>query len=499
MAGRKRRRSKGGAASARATAARATKKSKTPAAKVTIGINKVEPADERTLRSKQKVRNQLAIGEEAYEPWLHSFKDGDTYEAVPFEQLSVYGPDGEDSRYVLATKAGEGSFSCVYKGWDTDEDCWVAMKFTLSSGKEEYTILRQLHDASEACSDGEDCHNGMNANAIIMPKACFDCVTSLGTIIKCIVMEYKPHCLSSLITCPSTEQPLGVRHLIHISRQLLSAVAFLENQGHIHCDIKPQNIVYENEDGKLNVRLADFGSCIVEGSGYLNDYIVTRPYRPPEVMLGLCLTSAVDIWSVGCVIMELILGQTLFSSTDHFQLITTMVETLGMPSNHFIQRCLNWETYFVRPRALTCPDAFDHPPLPAQISVKRSRTKRGTLYYHDANTAASKFARPEPEVADYPSCNAQLPSCMGRQPSIGNGWTMRLSSTTNNWYYANSHLGATQWQRPVKQTLRAKVEQKIGGYMQVKQFQKLFSVLEKMLSWDPDERITAQEGLEAIS
>ena len=99
-------------------------------------------------------------------------------------------------RYVLATKAGEGSFSCVYKGWDTDEDCWVAMKvrkrappapelecmakrartlarprvrvhglggdvhvtvsspaqFTLSSGKEEYTILRQLHDASEACS-----------------------------------------------------------------------------------------------------------------------------------------------------------------------------------------------------------------------------------------------------------------------------------------------------------------------------------------------------------
>ena len=54
-------------------------------------------------------------------------------------------------------------------------------------------------------------------------------------------------------------------------------------------------------------RLADFGSCTTDGHE-VNEYIVTRPYRPPEVMLGLPLTAAADVWSCGCVLMELIMG-----------------------------------------------------------------------------------------------------------------------------------------------------------------------------------------------
>ena len=72
---------------------------------------------------------------------------------------------------------------------------------------------------------------------------------------------------------------------------------------------------------------------------------------------------------------------------------------------------------------------------------------------------------------------------------------MRMSSTTGNWYYANAKLGATQWQRPVRQSLRSKVESTIGGYFQVASFCHLFSVVEKMLVWDPDERITARAFL----
>ena len=75
---------------------------------------------------------------------------------------------------------------------------------------------------------------------------------------------------------------------------------------------------------------------------------------------------------------------------------------------------------------------------------------------------------------------------------------MRMSSTTGNWYYANAKLGATQWQRPVRQSLRTKVEATIGGYFQVAAFCHLFSVVEKMLVWDPDERISAREAAESI-
>jgi hypothetical protein len=66
-------------------------------------------------------------------------------------------------------------------------------------------------------------------------------------------------------------------------------------------------------------------------------------------------------------------------------------------------------------------------------------------------------------------------------------------------YYANAKLGATQWQRPVRQSLRSKVESTIGGYFQVASFCHLFTVVEKMLVWDPEERISAREAAELIS
>ena len=282
-----------------------------------------------------------------------------------------------------------------------------------------------------------------------------------------------------------------------IAKQLLQAVMFLHDHGHVHCDIKPQNILYKqnaNEDGKIEIRLADFGSCIVDTAD-CNDYIVTRPYRPPEVMLGVPLTSAADVWSCGCVIMELILGAPLFTSNDHFQLVTAMVELLGVPSNQLINRCTAADMYFVRPRALTCPEAFDHPPTPHHVTVKRSRNKRSTLYYHDTESNTSSFERPTLKKDDLPNVKGQLPSF---------DWQMRMSSSTGNWYYANAKLGkrlghaldparqkltasrcdcagATQWQRPIRQSLRSKVEATIGPYFQVAAFTTLFSVVEKML------------------
>jgi serine/threonine protein kinase len=193
--------------------------------------------------------------------------------------------------------------------------------------------VNKLNMAGRMCNMGD----GMNGQSIIQVKECFDSRTPRGTVVLCIVMEYVPQVLTTLLTAynPFAAQPLGIRSLLSIAKQLMQAVMYLHDHGHVHCDIKPQNILYKSsttEDGKIEIRLADFGSCIVD-TGDCNDYIVTRPYRPPEVMLGVPLTSAADVWSCGCVIMELILGAPLFTSNDHFQLITAMVELLGVPTN----------------------------------------------------------------------------------------------------------------------------------------------------------------------
>eukprot|EP01046_Picozoa_sp_COSAG06_P020638 COSAG06_NODE_1519_length_9208_cov_3.443957_1_plen_86_part_00 len=76
-----------------------------------------------------------------------------------------------------------------------------------------------------------------------------------------------------------------------------------------------------------------------------------------------------------------------------------------------ISRCTQAETYFVRPRALTCPEAFDHPPVPHHVTVKRSRNKRSTLYYHDTESNTSSFERPQLKKDDLPNVKV---SCTNR-------------------------------------------------------------------------------------
>ena len=92
-------------------------------------------------------------------------------------------------------------------------------------------------------------------------------------------------------------------------KSLLTQLLFLKKNGVIHCDIKPENILLTNK-GK-NLKLIDYGS-----STFLDDvsywYLQTRPYRAPEISLGLPFDFSVDIWSLGCLFYELLTFDLLF-------------------------------------------------------------------------------------------------------------------------------------------------------------------------------------------
>lgn len=91
---------------------------------------------------------------------------------------------------------------------------------------------------------------------------------------------------------------------------MILALKFLKSKGIIHCDLKPENILFLKK-GK-NVKLIDFGSAT-----FINDtafyYLQTRPYRAPEVVFGCEFDFAVDMWSIGCIIYELITSDILFN------------------------------------------------------------------------------------------------------------------------------------------------------------------------------------------
>ena len=103
----------------------------------------------------------------------------------------------------------------------------------------------------------------------------------------------------------------------------------------IHCDLKPENILLRHPK-RSAIKVIDFGSsCRSDRRMY--SYIQSRFYRSPEVMLGLPYTVAIDVWSLGCILIEMHTGEPLFSGSDQLDQMRRLVEVLGMPPESMVE------------------------------------------------------------------------------------------------------------------------------------------------------------------
>ena len=99
-----------------------------------------------------------------------------------------------------------------------------------------------------------------------------------------------------------------------VARQVLQALAFLHGLGILHCDVKPENILLKSYS-RCEVKLIDLGSsCLITDPPA--GYVQSRAYRAPEVVLGCGYGPSIDVWSVGCVVAELVAGRVLLPSTS---------------------------------------------------------------------------------------------------------------------------------------------------------------------------------------
>jgi len=121
------------------------------------------------------------------------------------------------------------------------------------------------------------------------------------------------------------------------SRHLLKSLEFLSRSDVdiIHCDLKPENILLKNPR-RSAIKLIDFGSsCYLNKRAY--SYIQSRFYRSPEVLLGLPYTQKIDMWSLGCVCVEMHTGEPLFGGANQADQICRIVDILGMPPASMIR------------------------------------------------------------------------------------------------------------------------------------------------------------------
>ncbi|GAA5908311.1 hypothetical protein JCM6882_006798 [Rhodosporidiobolus microsporus] len=120
------------------------------------------------------------------------------------------------------------------------------------------------------------------------------------------------------------------------SDQTLRGLKALHSAAVLHRDLKPSNLLL---NANCDLKICDFGlarsamSSETEAVGFMTEYVATRWYRAPEIMLTFKeYTFAIDVWSVGCILAEMLNGKPLFPGRDYHHQLTLILGVLGTPS-----------------------------------------------------------------------------------------------------------------------------------------------------------------------
>lgn len=221
-------------------------------------------------------------------------------------------------QYHVECLLGKGSFGAVWKAHVNSRI--VAIKSVrFQDGGREVQVLREL-------------------------RGCPNIVTMLGLFVSGVagsdghgqslnlVLEYMPDTLQRIVR-HHRYKGLSV-HMMHVrlySYQLLRGLASLFRKGIVHRDFKPANLLVHPRS--MVLKICDFGTSKMPGEDEpASVYLCSRFYRAPELILSSESTHAVDLWSAGCIVVELIRGQVLFQGKDGADQLSCIAEICGTPT-----------------------------------------------------------------------------------------------------------------------------------------------------------------------
>lgn len=137
-------------------------------------------------------------------------------------------------------------------------------------------------------------------------------------------------------------QPLTDSHYQSFIYQILCGLKYIHSADVLHRDLKPGNLLV-NADCEL--KICDFGLArgfledVEQNAGFMTEYVATRWYRAPEIMLSFTnYTKAIDIWSVGCILAELLGGKPIFRGKDYVDQLNQILLILGTPPESTLTR-----------------------------------------------------------------------------------------------------------------------------------------------------------------
>ncbi|EEB09351.1 CMGC/MAPK protein kinase Pmk1 [Schizosaccharomyces japonicus yFS275] len=144
-------------------------------------------------------------------------------------------------------------------------------------------------------------------------------------------------------------QPLTDAHFQSFIYQILCGLKYIHSANVIHRDLKPGNLLV-NADCEL--KICDFGLARGfsdnpdENAGFMTEYVATRWYRAPEIMLSFSsYHKGIDVWSVGCILAELLGGRPFFKGKDYVHQLNLILHYLGTPDEETLSRISSERAY----------------------------------------------------------------------------------------------------------------------------------------------------------
>ncbi|KAJ6232817.1 protein kinase shaggy-related [Anaeramoeba flamelloides] len=222
--------------------------------------------------------------------------------------------------YQIFKFLGNGSFGVVHKARSTKNGHNVAIKTVFLDDRyhnRELQIMKKVK----------------HRNIIKLENYCYSKKESTKEVYLHLIMEYVPKTISHLTQYYHKQLNTIPTILVKVyTYQLCRAIAQLHRLGICHRDIKPENILISPRTSEL--RLCDFGSAKILKKGEKSiSYICSRYYRAPELIFGSTdYKKQIDLWSIGCVLSELFLGEPLFRGKTAIGHLAEIIQVLGTPT-----------------------------------------------------------------------------------------------------------------------------------------------------------------------
>ncbi|KAE9605444.1 hypothetical protein Lal_00025094 [Lupinus albus] len=244
---------------------------------------------------------------------------------------AIGGRDGQPKQtisYMAERVVGTGSFGVVFQAKCLETGEAVAIKKVLQDKRyknRELQVIRMLEHPN-----------------VVQLKHCFFSTTDKDELYLNLVLEYVPETVYKVSKqFIRTQHHMPIIYVQLYTYQICRALNYLHQViGVCHRDIKPHNLLVNPQTHQL--KICDFGSAKMLVPGEPNiSYICSRYYRAPELIFGATeYTTAIDIWSAGCVLAEFLIGQPLFPGESGVDQLVEIIKILGTPTREEI-KCMN--------------------------------------------------------------------------------------------------------------------------------------------------------------